>query len=129
MHEKKCYECVNMVNQKGLAPVHLAVLSESMEIVDTIVQLKELVDLNLREATYGYSALHFAAMHSRNTPMVNLLARCENINLNVRSFNDDTPLHFATANKNYMATICLVIYSYKIIIDVLLSNTHVYIWI
>lgn len=123
MQEKKCCELVNAVDDQGLAPIHLAVLSESLEILGKIVQFQA-TNVNIQDTEYGYSALHLASMHSRNTPMVNLLARASNIDVNIRSFKGDTPLHITVANKNYMATICLVFFTFFLFLRLFLIFSH-----
>lgn len=113
MNKNNCYNVLNAINHEGLAPIHLAVLSESMEILNELLYNRKYLKINILDKRRGYTALHYAAMRSKLTPMVNLLARSENIDVNARSFIGATPLHISVANKNYMSTICLVIIKAK----------------
>lgn len=97
---------LNVFNRDGFAPIHLAVFSESIDILNELVSNSKY--LNIADKKRGYTALHYAASKTKLVPMVNLLAKNTNIDVNVQSFIGTTPLHIALANKNYMSTICLV---------------------
>lgn len=108
VNKNNCYSVLNAINHEGLAPIHLAVFSESFEILSELLYNRKYLKINILDKRRGYTALHYAATRAKLTPMVNLLAKNEDIEVNARSFIDATPLHIAVANKNYMSTICLV---------------------
>jgi hypothetical protein len=101
---------LNALNHEGYAPIHLAVLSESVEILRELLYNGRNLKINIPDKRAGFTALHYAAMRSKLTPLCNLLVKNEDIDLNFRSYNGCTPLHVAVANKNYLITMCLVRY-------------------
>lgn len=103
---------MNAFNHEGYAPIHLAVLSESLDILRELLSngrdLK--VNINVPDKRAGFTALHYAAMNFKRTPLCNILVKHDGIDLNVRSYNGCTPLHVAIANRNYLITMCLIRY-------------------
>ena len=106
--DKNCnYGVVNSINHDGLAPVHLAVMNQSVELVQELLYLKYL-KINIQDKRAGYTALHHACGKQNLYQIANLLVRNESIDVDVRSYNGCTPLHVAIANKNYLIT-CLLL--------------------
>ena len=109
---------LNLITNDGFTALHLAILSESADIVNELLRLDSL-DVNIRDKNYGYTALHYACLKETRCPMVSML--CKNntgacvsskggkVDVNSLSYIDSTPLHVAMANKNYMSVICLVV--------------------
>lgn len=107
--DNNCFNVLNAINKEGYAPIHLAVLSESLEILKEFVLLNDArLDLNIKDTRYGYTALHYAALRSSRTLMVNTLTKSREVDKNSASDRDITPVQLSVANKNYMSTICLV---------------------
>lgn len=102
------YGVLNAINHEGLAPIHLAVLNESSEIINELLYNRRYLKINIQDKRSGFTALHYAALRSKLTPIVSLLVKNEEIQVDSRSFIGCTPLHIAVANKNYMTTLCLV---------------------
>jgi nuclear factor of kappa light polypeptide gene enhancer in B-cells 2 len=109
VNKNNCYSVLNTINHDGCAPIHLAVLSESTDILSELLYNGRHLKINIPDKKSGYTALHYAAMRAKLTPIVNLLVKNEDIDINAKSYIGCTPLHIAVANKNYMSTICLVI--------------------
>ena len=106
--DKTCsYGVLNCTNHDGYSPLHLAVLSESIDLVRELLYLKYL-KINIQDKRAGYSALHHSATKPNLLEICKLLVKNENIDINLRAFNGCTPLHIAIANKNYLIT-CLLI--------------------
>lgn len=97
---------LNATNNDGFTPLHLAVLSGSLDIFCAFNNQN--VDLNAKDTRRGYTALHYACTHSSLIHVVNLLVKQTGIDLDAKSLTGSTPLHVAVANKNYMTTVCLV---------------------
>lgn len=98
---------LNAVNHDGYAPLHLAVLSESVDIVRELLYLKNL-KINIPDKRAGYTALHHAASNRNLLNICNLLVKNENIDIDAKSFNGSTSLHIAIANKNYLIVSLLI---------------------
>ncbi len=106
--DKNCnYSVVNSVNHDGYTPLHLAVLSQSLEMVQELLYLKYL-KINIQDKRAGLTALHHAAGKLNLYLISNLLVKNENIQLDVRAYNGCTPLHMSIANRNYLIT-CLLL--------------------
>ena len=106
--DKNCnYGVVNSINHDGYTPLHLAVLSQSIEMVQELLYLKYL-KINIQDKRAGLTALHHASGKLNLYLISNLLVKNENIQLDVRAYNGCTPLHMSIANKNYLIT-CLLL--------------------
>ena len=106
--DKNCnYGVINSINHDGFAPIHLAVLSQSLELVQELLYLKYL-KINIQDKRSGLTALHYSSGKLNLYLISNLLVRNENIQIDVRAYNGCTPLHISITNKNYLIT-CLLL--------------------
>lgn len=106
--DRNCnYGVVNSISHDGYTPLHLAILSQSVEMVQELLYLKYL-KINIQDKRAGLTALHHAAGKLNLYLISNLLVKNENIQLDVRAYNGCTPLHMSIANKNYLIT-CLLL--------------------
>ncbi len=106
--EKNCnYSPLNYINHEGYAPLHLSVLSESIDLVRELLYFKRL-KINIPDRRAGLTALHYAASNFNLLPLCSLLVRNEQVEIDAKCFNGSTPLHMAIVNKNYL-TVCLLI--------------------
>lgn len=60
---------------------------------------KENIDINSKEKTVGDSILHFAII-KEYLNIINLLLQYEDININIKNYNNETPLHYACIVNN-----------------------------
>lgn len=108
--DKNChYGILNSINHEGYAPIHLAVMSESVDIVHELLFNKNL-KINIPDKRAGFTALHYAASSPSLLNICSLLVKNESIDINSKSNNGSTPLHMAVANKNYLITCLLLSY-------------------
>lgn len=97
------YSILNSINHDGYAPIHLAVMSQSTDLVRELLYMKNL-KVNIQDKRAGYSALHHAVGTRNLLPVTNLLVNNESIEIDIKAYNGCTPLHVAIANKNYLIT-------------------------
>lgn len=110
INKNKIYSSViNAVNNDGFAPVHLAVLSESSDIVNELIHCSYInVNIKDKNPNKNFTALHYASIKAKLAPIVNVLCNNKEIQIDATSYAGCTPLHLAIVNKNYLITICLV---------------------
>ena len=88
---------INIKDEHGDTPLHIAVNSGRNDIVKLLISYPE-INLNLQNKN-GDTPLHIAVNSCRDD-IAKLLISCPEINLNLQNKNGDTPLHIAT--KNYV---------------------------
>tara|TARA_B100002052_G_C15878751_1_gene598205 strand:+ start:1148 stop:2068 length:921 start_codon:yes stop_codon:yes gene_type:complete len=79
----------------------LSDLSFYDENIDELKNLleKENIDINNKDKNVGDSILHFAII-KEYLNIINLLLQYENININIKNYNNETPLHYACIVNN-----------------------------
>ena len=106
--EKSCnYGVLNFISHEGYAPLHLAVVAESIDLVRELLYFKKL-KINMPDRRAGLTALHYAASSFNLLTTCSLLVRNESIEIDAKCFNGSTPLHMAIMNRNYL-TVCLLV--------------------
>jgi len=79
----------------------LSDLSFYDENIDELRNLleKENIDINNKDKNVGNSILHFAII-KEYLNIINFLLQYENININIKNYNNETPLHYACIANN-----------------------------
>lgn len=79
----------------------LSDLSFYDENIDELRNLleKENIDINNKDKNVGNSILHFAII-KEYLNIINFLLQYENININIKNYNNETPLHYACIVNN-----------------------------
>lgn len=85
---------VNMADGLGRSPLHLAVISGDLAMVNVLI--KAGADVNAIDRLKALTPLHYAAFHNYPKIMLFLLARAAQVA--PRGVDHNTPLHFAAAN-------------------------------
>lgn len=85
---------VNQANIKGLTVLHYAVKHHSIEIVEDLIQIRN-VDVNAIDI-YGNAAIHYAIYNSELTILKSLVS-CPSLNINVVNKRNSTPLMCASS--------------------------------
>ena len=116
------YSILNSINHDGYAPIHLAVMSQSTDLVRELLYMKNL-KVNIQDKRAGWSALHHAAGIKNLLQISNLLVNNNSIEIDIRAYNGCTPLHVAIANKNYLITSLLLNHGANINLQ---SDMHVH---
>jgi ankyrin repeat protein len=88
----------NKSDSEGICALHRAVDNGNLEITQMLVKSKN-CDINKADISYGWTALHVAAMHNDMEIVKTLLYR--GAALNARDLSWQTPLTFAQQNKSY----------------------------
>jgi len=88
----------NKSDLEGVCALHRAVDNGNLEITQMLVKNKN-CDINKADLSYGWTALHVAAMHNDMEIVKILLYR--GAALNARDLSWQTPLTFAQQNKSY----------------------------
>jgi ankyrin repeat protein len=89
---------VNKSGSEGICALHRAVDNGNLEITQMLVKAKN-CDINTADKSYGWTALHVAAMHNDMEIAKTLIYR--GAALNARDLSWQTPLTFAQQNKSY----------------------------
>lgn len=85
---------VNMADELGRSPLHLAVIGGHLAMVNVLV--KAGADVNAVDKLKGMTPIHYAAFHSYPKIMLFLLSRAARHD--VKDAGGNWPLHFAAAN-------------------------------
>jgi len=85
---------VNMADDLGRSPLHLAVISGHLNIVNVLI--KAGADVNAVDRLKSLSPLHYAAFH--NFPKIMLFLLSRGALIDVQDTFGNRPLHFAAAN-------------------------------
>ncbi|XP_065659553.1 85/88 kDa calcium-independent phospholipase A2 isoform X2 [Hydra vulgaris] len=84
-------------------PIHLTMKHESKGCLKLLLEHDQDC-IFLKDKKYNGSALHWA----KNTEQIDVLASYQNIDFNVRNFNNETPLHIMVLRKRLSPCIALI---------------------
>ncbi|KAG1653833.1 Calcium load-activated calcium channel [Nymphon striatum] len=79
---------IDLKNNNGMTPLHLAVISSNLECIDTL--LSHGANVNFADGKCGKRPLHLAILSAAKT-----LLKKKEIDVNLQTFNGDTALHYA----------------------------------
>ncbi|CAB4039579.1 B-cell lymphoma 3, partial [Paramuricea clavata] len=86
---------VDLKNFEGLAPIHLATLSGSCEVIEQLLEMG--ADVDLKDSKSGRTALHHAV--EAHNPIVTRFLLLKDANVNAQTFAGNTPLHTASGRR------------------------------
>ncbi|XP_035209212.1 nuclear factor NF-kappa-B p105 subunit-like [Stegodyphus dumicola] len=98
LHATKCsyFHALNAHNYEGLAPLHVAVMNESLKCVDLLLQAG--ANVNIIEKKGGQTPLHMAVQ--TQISVIQLLLKKPEIDVNAEDFRGITPLQLAYVKLN-----------------------------
>ncbi len=89
---------INMQNNDGDTPLHLAIKNDDTKIIDYLLSKKEKIDFSIQN-NFGKNILHLASK-SNNMNVVKYIIENEKIDINMQDNDGDTPLYLAIKNDN-----------------------------
>ncbi len=92
----------NEIDNHSMTPVHYAILTGQIEVVNALFSGDSPVNVNIAESLSGRTALHTAVINNADDRIITLLVN-KGANLSLTDSKGCTVLHYAVINQNYTA--------------------------